>query len=80
MLPVQGDELATYALELWERHWGRGQLNWLLDIGYDYLTASFARVVFLVNHYLSENVRRRLVKLVEVVLLSRRFLLHVRSG
>ena len=80
VLPIQSDELTSYALELWERHWSCGQLNGLLDIGDDDFTTSFARVVFLVNHYLCEDVRSRLVKLVEVVLLGRWFLLHVRRN
>lgn len=78
MLAVQSDELAAYALELWEGHGRRWQLNGLFDIGYSYLTTSFTGMVLLVYHYLREDIGRRFVEFVEVVLLGRRFLLDVR--
>lgn len=74
MLPVQGDELPAYALELRERHRACGQLDGLLDVGDGYHTAAFSGMVLLVGHDLGKNVRRGLVKLVEVVLLRCGFL------
>jgi len=79
VLTIQGDELAANALELREGHWRRRELDGLLDIGNGYLSTSFTRVVFLVHHYLGEDIGGRLVELVEVVLLCRWFLLCVRG-
>ena len=78
VLTIQGDELAADTLELWQRHWRGRELDGLLDIGNGYLSTPFARVIFLVHHYLSEDIGGRLIELVEVVLLCRRFLLRVR--
>ena len=80
MLTIQGDELAADALELREGHWRRRELDGLLDIGNGYLSTSFTRVVFLVHHYLGEDIGGRLVELVEVVLLCRWFLPRVRRN
>lgn len=75
MLSVHGDELAAYALQLWQGH-GRGRkLDGLLYVLYRYLTTSFSLVVFLVCHDLGEDVRRCLVELVEVVLFRCWFLM-----
>jgi len=78
VLTIQGDELAADALELREGHWRRRELDGLLDIGNGYLSTSFTRVIFLVYHYLGEDIGGCLVELVEVVLLCRWFLLRVR--
>lgn len=78
VLSVERDELAAYALELRQGHWRRRQFNWLFDVWNRYLTPSLASVVFLVHHDLCEDIGRRLIELVEVVLLCRRFLARVR--
>ena len=78
VLTIQGDELAANPLELREGHWRRRELDGLLDMGNGYLSTSFTRVVFLVDHYLGEDIGGRLVELVKVVLLCCWFLLRVR--
>lgn len=76
-MAIHGDELAAYALQLRERH-GRGwELDGFLHVLDLDLASSFPLVVFLVCHDLREDVGRRLVELVEVVLLCRRFLLRL---
>lgn len=74
VLAIHGDELAAYALQLRERH-GRGwKLDGFLHILDFYLASSFSLVVLLVCHDLGKDVGRRLVELVEVILLRRGFL------
>lgn len=74
VLAIHGDELAPYALQLRQGH-GRGwELDALLNILHCDLASPFSLVIFLVCHYLGEDVRGRLVEFVEVVLLRCRFL------
>lgn len=77
VLTVHRDELAAYALQLREGHWRRRELNWLLNLLDFDLSTSLPCVVFLVYQYLGEDVGRRFIELVEVVLFRRRFLLNV---
>lgn len=77
VLAIHGDELAANALQLRQGHGRRGELERLLHILHLYLSSSFSLVVFLVCHYLSEDIGCGLVELVEVILLGRRFLLGV---
>jgi hypothetical protein len=76
VLAVHGNELAAYALQLWEACGCGWQLNGLLDVVDLNLASSFALVVLLICHYLCEDVGRGLVEFVEVVLLGRRLLLE----
>jgi hypothetical protein len=71
---VHGDELAADALELWERHGRRGELEGALDVGHGDVAAAFAWVVLLVRCNLSDDVGGGLVEFVEVVLLGGWFL------
>ena len=77
MLAVHGNELATYTLKLRESHWCRGELNRLLDVLDGYLAAPLSCMVFLICHYLGEDVGCGLVELVEVILFCRGFLVNV---
>lgn len=71
---VERDELAADALQLGQRDGRRGQVDRVLCIRNIHLAAVFARVVFLPRRDVRDNVRRRLVQLVQVVLLCRGFL------
>ena len=75
MLAVHGDELAAYALQLGQRHGCGWELDGRLDVWDCDVASSFSLVIFLVGHDLREDVGRRLVEFVEVVLLGRGFLL-----
>lgn len=77
MLAIHGDELAANALQLRQGHRRRRKLDRLLHILDLYLSSSFSLVVFLVGHYLREDVGRGFVELVQVVLLCSGFLLNV---
>lgn len=75
MLAVHGDELAAYALQLGQSHGCSGEFDGRLDVGDCDFSSTLSFVVFLVGHDLREDVGRRLVEFVEVVLLGRGFLL-----